>query len=92
MAVRIRLKRIGRRHHPTYRLAAMDSRSARDSRVIEELGTYDPVNADKDRQVTLKRERIEYWLSVGALPTDTVRRILEKNGVLQASASGGAGE
>ena len=91
MAVRIRLKRIGRRHHPTYRLAAMDSRSPRDSRVIEELGTYDPVNADTDRQVTLKRDSIEYWLSVGAQPTDTVRRILEKNGVLQASA-GGAGE
>ena len=82
MAVRIRLKRVGRRHRPSYRLAAVDSRRARDSRVIEELGLYDPINANEDRQVVLKRERIEYWLSVGAQPSDTVRRLLEKNGIL----------
>ena len=82
MAVRIRLKRMGRRHRPSYRLAAVDSRRARDSRVIEELGLYDPINANEDRQVVLKRERIEYWLSVGAQPSDTVRRLLEKNGIL----------
>ena len=86
MAVRIRLKRVGRRHRPSYRLAAMDSRQARDSRVIEELGSYDPVTPDQGRQVVLKRERIEYWLSVGAQPSDTVRRILLKQGIGAASS------
>ena len=86
MAVRIRLKRIGRRHRPSYRLAAMDSRQARDSRVIEELGSYDPITPDEGRQVVLKRERIEYWLSVGAQPSDTVRRILQKQGIGAASS------
>jgi len=59
----------------------MDSRRARDSRVIEELGSYDPLNRDEDRQVVLKRDRIEYWLSVGAQPSDTVRRILNKHSI-----------
>lgn len=81
MAVRIRLKRVGRRHRPSYRLAAFDSRRARDSKVIEELGSYNPLEADEERQVRLNRGRIEYWLSVGARPSDTVRRILEKHGI-----------
>lgn len=81
MAVRIRLKRVGRRNRPSYRVAAMDSRRARDSRVIEELGSYDPLNREEDRQVVLKRDRIEYWLSVGAQPSDTVRRILSKHSI-----------
>lgn len=58
----------------------MDKRSARDSRVLEELGSYDPIQADEAKQVVLNRERIEHWLSVGALPSDTVRSILRKNG------------
>lgn len=82
MAVRIRLKRLGRRHRPSYRIAAVDSRKARDSRVIEELGLYDPVNADENLRLVLKRERIEYWLSVGAQPSDTVRQLLKKQGVV----------
>lgn len=81
MSVRIRLKRIGRRHRPAYRLAAIDKRKARDSKVIEELGFYDPHGATEEQQVKLERERIEYWLSVGAQPSDTVRRMLEKNGI-----------
>ncbi len=85
MAVRIRLKRVGRRHSPSYRLAAMDSRQARDSKVIEELGSFDPGASDEGQQVSLKRERIEYWLSVGAQPTDTVRSILKKQGVAVGS-------
>ena len=80
--VRIRLKRVGRRHRPAYRVAAFDRRSARDSRVLEELGSFDPLNAAEDKQIVLKRERIEYWLSVGAQPSDTVRRLLVKQGVL----------
>ncbi len=82
VAVRIRLKRMGRRHHPVYRIAAVDGRKARDSNVLEELGCYDPVNAHEEQQTKLDRERIEYWLSVGAQPSDTVRRLLEKNGIL----------
>ena len=81
MAVRIRLKRVGRRHRPSFRLAAVDRRRARDSRVIEELGSYNPIDPVEDRRVALKRDRIEYWLSVGALPSDTVRRLLEKHGI-----------
>ena len=83
MAVRLRLKRLGRRHRPFYRVAAMDSRNARDGRVIEELGCYDPIAKDPDQQVTLKRERIEYWLSVGAQPSDTVRNLLKRQGIVQ---------
>lgn len=81
MSVRLKLKRYGRRHQPHYRLTAVDRRRTRDTKVIEELGLYDPLNHKEEQQVTLKRERIEYWLSVGAQPTETVRRLLEKQGV-----------
>ena len=76
MAVRLRLKRFGRRHQSFYRISAMDTRRPRDGRVIEELGWYDPEAATPDKQASLKRERIEYWLSVGAQPSDTVRSFL----------------
>ncbi len=85
MAVRIRLKRVGRRHCPSYRLAAVDRRRARDSKVIEELGHYNPTVPGDDQQVVLKRERIEYWLSVGAQPSDTVRQLLKKAGIVAGS-------
>ncbi len=78
MAVRLRLKRMGRRHRPFYRVAAMDSRAKRDGRVIEELGHYDSIAPDQDRQLSLKQDRIDYWLSVGAQPSDTVRRLIER--------------
>ncbi len=81
MSVRIKLKRYGRRHQSHYRLTAVDRRRARDTKVIEELGSYDPLNRDSEKQLTLKRERIEYWLSVGAQPTETVRRLLERQEV-----------
>lgn len=81
MAVRIRLKRVGRRHRPAYRVTAVDSRSARDSKVIEELGWYDPLKPQEDQQVKLNKDRIEYWLGVGAQPSDTVRALLKKQGV-----------
>ncbi len=87
MAVRIRLKRVGRRHRPAFRLAAIDSRRARDSKVIEELGSYNPIDPNEDRHVALKRDRIEYWLGVGAKPSDTVRRLLEKYDILKAGDS-----
>jgi len=59
----------------------MDARCPRDGRVIEELGYYDPENRDATKQVKLDAERVQYWLSVGAVPTDTVRDLLKKNGI-----------
>ena len=82
MAVKLRLKRTGRKHLPCYRLNAVDSRAPRDGRVIEELGLYDPLQKDTDKQINFKRERIEYWLSVGAQPSDTVANLLERAGIL----------
>lgn len=82
MSVRIKLKKVGRRHQPSYRLTAVDRRRTRDSRVIEELGSFAPDFPREEGQVQLNKERIEYWLSVGALPTPTVRRILEKQGIV----------
>lgn len=79
--VRIRMKRMGRRHRPTYRLAAVDVRASRDGRVLEELGSYDPGNKDSQQQAQLKADRIQYWLSVGAQPTETVRDLLKRQGV-----------
>ena len=81
MAVRIRLKRFGRRHRSFFRISAVDSRRPRDGRVLEELGWYDPQAKTPDKQVSLNRERIEYWLSVGAQPTDTVRDLLRRHGI-----------
>jgi small subunit ribosomal protein S16 len=78
VAVRLRLKRMGRKHQVLYRLSAMDTRSPRDGRVIEELGWYDPKAKDPEQQVSLNRERIEHWLSVGAQPSDTVRNLLKR--------------
>ena len=81
MAVKLRLKRMGRTHRAFFRLNAMDSRAPRDGRVLEELGYYDPANRDPELQVKLDAERIRYWLSVGAQPSDTVRDLLKKNGI-----------
>jgi small subunit ribosomal protein S16 len=79
--VRIRLKRFGRPHRPFYRIAAMDQRSARDSKTIEEFGTFNPIEKDQSKQIVLDAERAKYWLSVGAQPTDTVRTLLRRAGV-----------
>ena len=81
MAVKLRLKRFGRRHRPFYRLTAMDSRSARDSAAIEELGFYDPIEPSQEKALKLKEDRVKYWLSVGAQPSDTVRSLLKKVGI-----------
>ena len=81
MAVKLRLKRMGKKHQPFYRLSAMDSRSARDGRVIEELGYYDPLAKEEAKALQLKKERIEYWLSVGAQPSDTARGLMRKVGI-----------
>ncbi|MEM8738666.1 MAG: 30S ribosomal protein S16 [Planctomycetota bacterium] len=80
--VRLRLKRFGRTHQPFYRLNAIDQRSPRDGKPIEQLGHFDPCHADDSQQVTLNEERIRYWLSVGAQPSDTVADLLSKAGIL----------
>lgn len=80
MAVRIRMKKMGRTHRPYFRVCAMDQRSPRDGRVIEQLGTYDPMCPETDARVTLKSERIDYWLSVGAQPSEKVATLIKKYG------------
>lgn len=81
VAVKLRLKRFGRRHRSCYRVNAIDSRAPRDGRVIEELGWYDPQAKQPEKQVSLKRERIEYWLSKGAQPSETVAKLLKRHGI-----------
>ncbi len=80
MAVRIRMKRMGRRHRPFFRICVMDGRNPRDGRVLEELGTYDPMISDVDARAVLNGERIGYWLSVGAQPSDKVGVLIKKYG------------
>ena len=77
MAVKLRLKRMGAKARPFYRIVAADSRSPRDGRFIETVGTYNPID---DGKVTLDEEKTLKWLSNGALPTDTVKNILKSNG------------
>ncbi len=78
--VRLRMKRTGRKHRASYRLTAVDVRSSRDGEVIEELGHYDPASKNPEAQVSLKKERVEYWLKVGAQPSDTARDLLKRLG------------
>lgn len=77
----IRLKPMGRTHRKFYRIVAMDKRAPVDGRAIEELGWYDPV-ATEDRQFSVKADRAQHWLSVGAQPSDTVRSLLRRAGVI----------
>ncbi|MEQ9455445.1 MAG: 30S ribosomal protein S16 [Phycisphaeraceae bacterium] len=79
--VRLRLKRFGRTHHPFYRLNAMDIRTRRDGREIEQLGHYDPCNKNEDQQFKVQEDRVRYWLSVGAQPSETVANLLKKAGI-----------
>ncbi|MCA9113947.1 MAG: 30S ribosomal protein S16 [Planctomycetaceae bacterium] len=78
MSVRIRMKRLGRRHRPYYRICIMDARSPRDGRAIEEVGSYDPMVRDKAARVKLNMERIEHWVSVGAQPSEKVAALIRK--------------
>ncbi len=80
MSVRIRMKRFGRRHRPFYRVCAVDTRRPRDGRVLEELGTYDPMVPNTDARAVLDGQRIKYWLSVGAQPSDKVKVLIKKYG------------
>jgi small subunit ribosomal protein S16 len=74
------MKKMGRRHRPFFRLCATDARTPRDGRVLEELGTYDPLVPEVDARALLNADRIAYWLSVGAQPTDKVAVLIKKYG------------
>ena len=78
MAVRIRLTRLGSRHKPVYRIVASDSRRPRDGQYIELIGTYNPAG----EEVKVNEEVALKWLNQGALPTDTVRNIFSKKGIM----------
>jgi small subunit ribosomal protein S16 len=81
MAVKIRLKRMGKKKAPFYRIIVADSRSPRDGRFIATVGTYNPLT--NPAEITVKEEEILDWLSKGAQPTDTVRNILSKEGIME---------
>ena len=78
--VKIRLKRMGMKKMPFYRLVVIDSRSARDGRAIEEVGYYNPMT--QPAELKIDEERAKYWVGTGAQPTDTVRGLLKKGGIL----------
>ena len=72
------MKMMGRKHRQYFRIVAIDSRQPRDGRIIEELGSYDPQVKNTDERVQLKPDRIKYWMSVGALPSENVQVFLKK--------------
>ena len=78
--VKIRLKRMGMKKKPFYRVVVADERASRDGRFIDELGYYNPVS--NPVELKIDEERAKYWLGVGAQPTDTVRGLLKKGGIL----------
>ena len=80
MAVKIRLKRMGQKKAPFYRIVVADSRSPRDGRFIEEIGTYNPLTKEKEFKVDA--EKAKKWIANGAQPTDTVRDLLKKNNII----------
>ena len=81
MAVKIRLKRGGSKQRPFYRIVAADSRSPRDGRFIDTIGTYNPIPAEYE--VKIDEEKALYWLNNGAIPTDTVKNLLSKHGIIK---------
>lgn len=87
MAVGIRLKRMGRRNRPFYRICVMDQHTRRDGRAIEELGFYDPVNPEKGKHFELNEERARYWVGQGAQPTETVASFMKERGIELPSRS-----
>ncbi len=81
MAVKLRLKRMGAKKRPFYRIVAADSRSPRDGRFIETVGTYNPIV--EPAEIKVDEEKAIKWLNNGALPTDTVRNLLSKAGIME---------
>ncbi|MFA5852777.1 MAG: 30S ribosomal protein S16 [Spirochaetales bacterium] len=80
MSVKIRLKKFGAKARPFYRIVIMDTRSPRDSRTIDEIGLYHPIETE-DKQIRIDEEKAKLWLSRGAQPTDTVRSLLNKKNI-----------
>jgi small subunit ribosomal protein S16 len=87
MAVVIRLKRMGRRNHPTYRIAVADSQRPTDGRTLENLGVYDPIHPRPEFREKINVERARHWLSVGAKPSHTVQDILKRAGAFEGVAA-----
>lgn len=81
MAVKIRLKRIGMKKHPFYRVVVTDERNPRDGRFIEEIGTYDPMK--QPAEIKIDNEKAVAWMKNGAQPSDTVRILLKKSGAIE---------
>jgi small subunit ribosomal protein S16 len=79
--LRIRLKRVGKKKQPSYRIVVADVRAPRDGAFVEHLGHYNPLTDPPT--VVINEEKVRHWLSVGAKPSDTVSRILQKQGVLE---------
>ncbi len=90
MAVRIRCQRFGRKKRPFYRIVAAHSESPRDGRFIEILGYYDPL--PNPSVIKFKKERLKYWLSVGAKPSNTVAKLIENTKVLEENESEKGGQ
>ena len=84
MAVKLRLKRMGAKKRPFYRIVAADSRSPRDGRFIEEVGYYNPI--EKPAVVKIDKDLAMKWLNNGAIPTDTVRNLFSKEGIMKKFA------
>lgn len=78
--IKLRLRRMGAKKRPSYRIVAADSRSPRDGRIIESLGFYDPLT--QPATVKVNEERVRHWLSVGAQPSETVRNLLRRQGLV----------
>lgn len=85
MSVKIRLARHGAKKRPYYRIVVADSQYARDGRFLENVGTYNPLQDPVE--VTLKQERIKYWMDQGATPSDTVKSLLKKEGLFTSPAA-----
>jgi len=81
MSVKLRMMRMGRRNRPFFRINAVESRTPRDGRVLERIGHYDPIEKDTAKQIVLNKERAQYWLDKGAVPSDTVSQILLRQGI-----------
>lgn len=82
MAVKIRLARMGDKHSPIYRIVVADSRSARDTKAIEVIGTYNPLT--NPATINVKEDRVKYWIGCGAIPTETAKELLIKQGLVEA--------
>lgn len=90
MSVKIRMKRTGRKNRPYYRICVMDTRTKRDGRPIEEIGSYDAQQPTLEQKVVIDAERAAHWLSVGAQPSETVASILRRMGITRQGVREGS--